>query len=380
MPRLIRVSHRTHGRFLLLAVALALLGAGCTRRAAPPTAPPPGGVYRSDDGGITFVQQVSLTTGGSLVRTQPREVAVTPADPNTFVMATSVGLFRTDDGADTWRRLPLSAREFLSVSIHPRNPQILLASGTTVSAQPRGVIFKSLTGGESWSIVFTAPSVVQQRGGILRRRVTAATTITTIAHDPHSPEVIVAGTNTGTVLVSTDGGVHWTTRTAFTQPLTSVKFSPFVPGHLVIRVADGRLLRSTDAGASFKETRIATDTSPNLGLGEQSERVFSLLFIRHPSGIGQRLLAGTDRGLFQSDDAGETWTVVPVPPAGTARVPIASLARAADGTLWAVSGFVLYSSTDQGATWRTSDIRLDAAIRFVIADPSNPRRLYLFFD
>jgi photosystem II stability/assembly factor-like uncharacterized protein len=65
------------------------------------------------------------------------------------------------------------------------------------------------------------------------------------------------------------------------------------------------------------------------------------------------ILAGGGTGignarLFRSDDAGASWNQIQV---STIPIAIADLEVAADGTVYAVNGPHLYSSTDQGLTW-----------------------------
>lgn len=375
-------------RLFLLAGVLALLGAGCVRRQQS-SGPPPGGIYRSDDQGSSFVQKVALSDGGHLARVRAREVAAVPAEPETLTLAAVDGLFRTATGGERWERVRVPLREVLSLAADPANPQALFVAGVSAAPAGRGVILKSLSGGETWTEVFVGPTSEEVRGTVFRRRQTVPTLITALAIDPLRPEVVFAGTSNGTLLVSADGGVSWKTEASFRQGLSSLKISPAVSGRLFIRLASGELLHSEDSGvtsAPAPASRRAATLRPEeksrtaLGLLQKSDPVHALLFLRPDASGREAVLAGTETGLYRSDDGGATWTVLPVPSTGgRADVSVQSLAQSADGTLWAASGFVLFSSRDGGTSWRASATPLQKSIRFIVADPVNRERLTLIF-
>lgn len=344
-------------------------------------ATPPGGVYRTDDGGVTFTQTVALADGTNLARARTREIAISPSAPATVVLVTDAGLFRTTTAGEQWVLLPLPAREVLSVSVHPRNADILVASVISRDPSGRGKMVKSLDGGRTWAEIFTAPAAEQEVGAIFRRRRQITTLLTTVAHDPTSPAVLVAGTNTGTLLGSPDGGIRWQTRQTFQQGITALKFSPALSGRLLIRLADGSLLRSADGGTTVERALVGRGSDQPLGFAPKPEVVHAVAFV--PPGEGraeETIMVGTQAGLYRSADGGVTWEALSLPPTGSAETPVTSLARSPNGTLWAASGFVLFSSSDGGNTWRATSPPLKNQIRFVAADPVNPSRLYLVFE
>ncbi len=388
------MERRPMRRLWVLAGAVAFLGVGCARQAAPPEPPPLGGIYRSDDGGVTFTQKVTLPRRqleilgrnaiSNLAQLTPRQVIIPNAEPETLYVVAAEGVYRSTTAGDTWERLIVPAREVFSLSVHPRNPNILLSAATSVFGT-RGKILKSLTRAVVWSDTFTAPTSAGETGTLLRRRRDIPTQITVVAHDSLAPQVVFAGTNTGVLLVSTDGGVRWKTRNAFHQGITGLEISPTVPGRMLLRLADGRLVHSSDGGITVNRSLIGKDANELSGLvaTEKPEVTHAVLFERPTNNGIETILAGTESGLFRSLDGGATWTQLPLPPSGipsgTVDTPVRSLAQSADGRLWATSGFVLLSSADGGTTWRASDTIIPQQIRFVVTDPVNPQRLYLFF-
>ena len=375
-------------RLLLLSGGLTLLGTGCVRDSRPESPPPPpGGVYRSDDGGITFVQKVARTDGGHLAGAQPRQVETVRANPDFLYLAADEGLFRTSSGGDQWERLAVPARDIFSVSVHPRNPQILLTAGSAPSPNDRGKIWKSLDEGKTWAEVFTAPTATVEVGTLVRRRREVRAMVTVVTHDARAPEVVYAGTSTGALLISTDGGIHWQTRRSFQQGITGLKVSPDAGALLFIRLTDGSLVRSSDGGTSGDLVRLGQTRDQKerddsgllpVGFGEPRDPAHAVLFLKPVEGRTP-MLVGTQSALYRSDDGGDTWTKLKLPSSGTVRTPVVSIAQSPNGTLWAASGAVLFSSTDDGNTWRALDTPLRAFLRFVVADPVHASRLYLAF-
>ncbi|TSC73138.1 MAG: hypothetical protein G01um101438_161 [Parcubacteria group bacterium Gr01-1014_38] len=375
-------------RLIVLLGAFPFVGAGCVRESGPQASPlPPGGIYRSDDGGITFFQKVLLADGGNLSAVRPRHVESARVAPDTLYLAADEGLFRTTSAGDRWERLAIPAGEVHGVSVHPRNPRILLAAGAAPAPNQRGKIWKSLDAGETWAEVFTAPTATVEVGALVRRRREVRAMVTVVAHDARSPEVVYAGTSTGALLVSTDGGIHWQTRRSFQQGITGLKVSPAAGALLLIRLTDGSLVRSSDGGTSGDLVRLGRTRDqrerddPGLlpvGFGEPRDPAHAVLFLKPVEGRTP-MLVGTQSALYRSDDDGDTWTKLKLPSSGTVRTPVVSIAQSPNGTLWAASGSVLFSSTDDGNTWRALDTPLRASLRFVVADPVHANRLYLVF-
>ncbi len=112
-----------------------------------------GGVFVSDDSGRSWTRLDP--TGFSLPTTA---IAVDPTNPRILYAVAASGVFRSDDGGDSWlprgeRDLPPNAVR--SVVIHPDNPLVLFASTSSGAG-----VYRSLDRGDSWAPYNTAfPSV-----------------------------------------------------------------------------------------------------------------------------------------------------------------------------------------------------------------------------
>ena len=358
-------------RLSVLLGAAVLLGVGCPRQGTTPTPLPPGGVYRSDDGGVTFHQKSRGEGGGDLTAVTPREVLVDPFEPATvYIAGDRFGLLRSTNAGELWEQVPTPTSVVTSVAVHPRNPNILYLAGAAQETPERSKLWKSFDRGKTWQEIYAEPVGGRATGGgVFRLRRTTVTAVMTIGVDPHSPEVLYAGSNSGALIASTDGGSTWSTRRTFVSGITGLKVSPDVPGRIYVRLSDGTLGRSDDGGRTAERLSIQ--------VGSVAASVVHAVLV--PARERDVVFVGTDHGLFRSTDTGGTWEVVPLPVSANQLVSVTTVTQSVDGTLWAGSNFNIYSSRDGGARWRVQQFGFGNPIRFVLTDPVDPKRLYAFF-
>ena len=291
------------------------------------------GLWRSLDGGETFTR----TCDGMFVECHVRALAVHPYEPRVLYLGSEQGLFRSDDGADSWNRVesPLNGLPIWSVLLLPGAPDVIVVG--TCPAR----LFRSGDGGRTWSdadarIRTDCPRIIHTR-------------VTALCAHPGDARKVWAGVEIDGVFRSHDGGNSWT---AVGQGLSSqdIHAMAYIP-------ETGRLLASTnnDVNVSFDDG----DTWRPLKLHET-------LPVRYFRGLTQRcdrpevvLLGngdappGTTGLVVRSLDGGVTWQPAQMP--GRANSTIWNFAvHAADPDLAyasSVSGEV-YRSVDAGATWQ----------------------------
>ena len=106
-----------------------------------------GGVFRSDDGGQSWRELMGAHNHSI------RAMAIAPSDHNVLVIAAVDGVFRSGDAGATWNRIspenPMaienhsSLKNFVSVAIDPQNPDVIYA-GT------QHLPWKTTDGGAHW--------------------------------------------------------------------------------------------------------------------------------------------------------------------------------------------------------------------------------------
>lgn len=304
-----------------------------------------GGVARSSDRGKTF--KVFEDLAGESVRA----LALAPSDPARIVAGTLTGVFASDDGGASWRRISPAGhpelRNVESVAVDPLDPEVVYAgtwhlpwktadggrrwraitagmiddsdvftlsfdarSRETVFATACTGIYRSRNGGALWSKLRGIP------GSSRRTRA--------FAQDRQRPDTLFAGTTEG-LWASDDGGASWFQRT---QQELVVNALVTLPGGTLLVGAEGAgVLRSTDHGRSFAPS--------NEGF---SARLVSQLVQDRPNG---RLIAAI------RNDRHHSGVLVAPRPDG----PWTKLAPGLEGReIWslAVSGADVYAGTDDG--------------------------------
>lgn len=329
-----------------------------------------GGVrlFRSRDGGVTF-QQIA-----SNVHSDWHGIAFDPTDPRRIVMGCDGGIFTSTNGGDSWRSLNngISATQFYpGIAVHPTNPGIVVGgtqdNGSIMSNGAlhwAGISF----GDGGWAMIdYTNPNLVltsSQFGNLQRhdlatrsfeplrtrfafqppfitpfildplnpRTVYAGTRAVEVSRDfgssftqlsPQfqgrisamavnrgSPQRFVVGTDAGFLGVSADGGAIWSTGTVVPRAVADVAYDPNDQLRFVVAWSGfnaPKLGLSTNGG--FNYTNI-TGNLPDIPVN-----AFTFTPQRN------RFFAGTDVGVFETTDGGQTWTLT----AGLPGVPVTDL-------------------------------------------------------
>lgn len=140
-----------------------------------------GWVCKSDDGGLSWTVVITQQVLAA-------SVATSALDPS-LVYAGGNGLYRSQDGGDNFTSLTssLPSSKVESIAIHPTNP-------LTAYVSTEAGIFKTNDGGDSWLWWSEQPSYLIQK----------------LIINHHNPEVqYIASHDCGGIHVSTDEGKHW---------------------------------------------------------------------------------------------------------------------------------------------------------------------------
>ncbi len=291
-------------------------------------------------------------------------IAAAPSDPRVvYAVPYGGGLFRSDDGGDTWASPSAAAsiRGYGRVTVSPADPQEVAMTSTNLPVPHFG---RSHDGGTTWERVTVGPPT--EVGGVIE-----------VVYDPADPARLYARTYSG-LFLSTDDGRSWR-RLAFAGSWVSRLYvDPQVPTRLLALVylpqGGTALLASGDRGATWIErissaflggfltfavdpvhagTIYLTDgvgllVSEDDGVTwhETARNLTGLTDLATtPSGA---LLAASYYGVERSTNRGETF--------GRLRAgdSINRLAVASDGTVYAAADSGIWRSTTDGATWSRS--------------------------
>ncbi|MGH7444641.1 MAG: WD40/YVTN/BNR-like repeat-containing protein [Longimicrobiales bacterium] len=185
-----------------------------------------GGVYRSDDGGTTWVPKNVGTRADFLPDRYPsygqcvHKLIVHPALPDRLYQQNHCGVYRSDDRGDSWVEITdgLPSDFGYGLATDPRNADVLFTipeesshMRTTVGGRLR--VYRTTNAGASWHALTDGLPQEHAYVSVLRDALT---------NDTHDPVGIYFGTSTGHVFASTDAGAHWRQIAAFLPKILSV--------------------------------------------------------------------------------------------------------------------------------------------------------------
>ena len=303
------------------------------------------GVFLSIDGGVEWTG-----VGGDLL-TKAHSVAIDPVDPNILYVGTwRLGYVSRDTGK-SWtlveKGMPLDS-DIFSMVIRPDNPSVVFGSACSG-------VYRSDDGLQTWTRLRVLPNKFTIRAQIIRL-------------DPTNFSRVYTGTTEG-LYVSENEGSSWTLLTSKDITVNAVQIDPSNSRRILIGTEYQGVLRSEDGGKTWlpsndgfihkqiswiqfdqdeKGTFFAGLQSGEGGwynrnvddgdwTQEQIEpgmRVFSFLIL--PEGAGR--LAGTPQGIFHKKNAAAPWEKLT---GATARRTVYSLAIDQGQK-------IIYAGTDQG--------------------------------
>lgn len=245
-------------------------------------------VYKSYDGGQRWT---SLRNGldDVTITSVVNQFVFDPSDSSHLFVATTMGVFESQNGGEAWQKRMDGMKEVLMVvtlALDPTRPNIMYA-GTS------GGVYKTYNRGMRWEKVnngLVSPEILQS---------SRALGVTVIQVDPHEPDTVYAATLNG-IYKSTNGAQSWT-RIAESLPdqmISAMILDRSTPGVIYVATREG-VHKSEDAGKSWK--------AMNNGLATLNVRSLA----QSPIDPKTWYVGTNGSGLYRSRDGGETWAGMP---------------------------------------------------------------------
>lgn len=245
-------------------------------------------VYKSYDGGQRWV---SLRAGldDVTISSVVNQFVFDPADNNHLFVATTMGVFESENGGELWQKRMDGMKEVLMVvtlGLDPSRPKILYA-GTS------GGVYKTVSRGLWWERINNG-LVVQDVNQTSR-----SLGVTVVDVDPHAPSNVWAATLSG-LYVSSDGGKVWKRIGASLpdQMISAMVLDRAVPNRIYVASRAG-IHRSDDGGKTW--------TAMNDGLATLNVRSLA----QSPVDSNVFYVGTNGSGLYRSDDGGAAWKGLP---------------------------------------------------------------------
>jgi photosystem II stability/assembly factor-like uncharacterized protein len=344
------------------------------------------GVFRTNDGGDTW-ERLSPANSSDIKNIE--SIAVDPKDPNTVYAGTWHLAWKTSDGGANWQHINkgmIDDSDVFSVIVDHDNPSVVFASACSG-------IYKSETAGNLFAKIQGIPFSAR------RTRV--------LKQDPTNENIVYAGTTEG-LWKSTDLGKVWKRVSNPEVVVNDVLIDPRDSNRVLLATDRSGVMASTDGASNWTTSNkgyahryvsaILTDNkdASTLYVGVVNDREYGGVFYSHDAGqhwlqkaagLGGKdvfalkqapsgmLVAGTNHGMFSLEHNASEWhpmnVVVVEHTAKTAGKGKGSRKAATTTTLtksqlesrvndlelgsgrWmAATTTGIYSSTDQGKTWK----------------------------
>jgi photosystem II stability/assembly factor-like uncharacterized protein len=347
-------------------VLVLFAGAGCSQPGTPAApAVGPTGMFRSDDNGEKWREINSLPTAKGIQSLNKLKVYRTfndPSDPDALYVSTrGQGLYYTYDLGETWRTAEALQNKFIySVAVNFKDK-------CTIYTTDGASIFKTTDCTRTWKTVYTHQISTDN--------------IVSVAIDYGNPDLLYALTRAGTVLVSTDGSDSWQTVKRLPFETVNLTSDPLVPRRIYVAGYEQGLVRSDDAGVTWKDLRKPLEKYAD------AKKFFRLVV--HPS-KKDTLFWVSKYGILRSSDAGVTWqelSLITAP--GTVDIYAFGIDPTNDANL-VFTGTTLgennqpvrstfYRSTDGGKSWVTKKLPTNTIPISMYIHPSGNGTLLMGF-
>ena len=339
------------------------------------------GVYKSQNSGVSWTK---LKNGLTWEARRTRDLKIDPSDHNTIYAGTTLGLFVSTDAGASWREL-VPDIVVNSIAVHPENSRIIL-----LGTDDAGVL-KSEDAGSTF---------VAANTGFTHRQIPALRSAP--KHRKTHYASVSSDGNHGGFFVLTDGGNRWQVHNQGLgdqaddiRAILPSELSPRVyagtPAGLYVSVpmeddwsvvkgtrdlavadltfADGDedgVFLATQKGVhhvDFKKSALKA-----LPIAVYKGKVDAILYDQS----SRQLFAGSDIGVFRSDDQGQTWEIKVK---GLPYSPINVLGQSGQ-RLFCGTRAGLFVSDDKGETWSKCDGVYPIDIAALRVNPENENKIF----
>ena len=281
------------------------------------------GVFRSTDAGKKW-ERIS-PVGDKEIR-NIESVAIDPRNTSSTYIGTWHLPWKTIDGGVTWKQTGYKAvgmiddSDIFGINVNPRNPDVVFINACSG-------IYRSSSAGEKWAKIPGIPF-------------SARRTYHLLVH-PSNPKVIFAGTSEG-LWRSKDDGKRWMLLTSKTLVIRSIVVTPDKPNRVLIATDDLGVRMSENLGDDFNDSNVGFIHRHVLAImPDQSERGRILASVFHD---------GSGGSVFGSSDGGQSWQSCST---GLAGRDVFTFYQMPDNpnVIYAGTNTGVYRSNDRGATW-----------------------------
>ncbi len=350
-------------------------------------------ILRSTNSGSTFETyfKIATSTKAKLGVADVLSIAFHPTKRDVIVVTTyDDGLFLNKNRLNEWTQVAFPPKQIYSFILDRSNPERIFASGVVSN---NGRIFRTEDEGKAWRAVYAEPGT--------------GTYVSALAQDPQNQNLILAGTNVGTIVRSTDGGDTWKNVGGTISGVAgNFSFDSTLKSFAYLLMKKGKVYYSRDGGVSWSDweevkmqeirdlnayasklssagdrggATAARDQATALQERNRTERTPSnlLSIVADPNKTGV-VYASATNGLYRSVDYGKFWKKINIIESAE-KFPIPSIAISPSDSneISFVSGKSFYRSTNNGATWAVVPLDNNRDASFIAYNPLDTSLIFI---
>jgi photosystem II stability/assembly factor-like uncharacterized protein len=275
--------------------------------------------------------------------------------PNTLLVASHIGLYRTSDGGKSWSEVAggsgqlmdgLMIYKLTQSPVEPKRVYALAGYRPENKAAAKGDlgIYLSDDTGQTWKLVTTLSAFPNS----------ALFTIAAGAGSAGQVFAVVPNVGAKGLYMSDDAGAHWRQQPDLpTDSINGLVADPARAGRLWVYSVSSGLYSTNDDGGHWK-------TAQGMRGG-----VFSIAV------AAQMVYAVGDSGLFVSKDGGASFA----PANGDVAFTAVASSPATPATAYALTGTAVYMSSDSGASWKQTG-PISRQPSYLTVDPASAATAY----
>lgn len=332
-------------------------------------APRDGGVFKSDDGGLTWQQKINLTpppgskpgTKMDISRLNILSLAVDRNDDKiVYAGSEGSGLFRSPDQGENWEMfnnegMPGNAT-IHDIAIDPKDSKKMYVAD--VSPEGKGRVLKSEDGGQKWEQTYI--------------NLVARDLVTDIQVDPYDSSVVYIITSADGILQSVNYGRSWTLLRRFRKGVSNLVINPRDTRVIYVTAHEEGIFKSIDKGASWGNL---IENLRSFEVNPGTEFKSMQIDPQNPN----TLYLGYIDGMFRTDDGGNTWQKVNIltPPQV---LPINSISineNNSKNIYYTINSEVYLTNSNAASNWVVRHLPTARILQGLTINQKNPNIIYV---
>ncbi len=322
-------------KILISLIAISLLGVSCNLGQKTVKV----GIIKTANGGVDWQPANKIVNNEKTLLTKSiSQLKFSNNGEKIFASSFDGGLYSTEDAGENWAEV-LSGVIIYDFAIDPNDDKNMYAASYLAD---RGRLISTKDGGKSWTEVYSDAG--------------SKNPVRAVAINPNNSSEVMIGLAKGALIQSSDSGTSWRLINNYNDRINRIHWQSNSEVYVVVNKTG--VFRSIDNGNSFtqisKSLVAPSDRSKSTLFSTKDIKDYRQLAI-DPSNTSALWLT-TNKGLFRSNDGGNRWNYVSMPFRQVDASPFAvAVAPTSSSVLYVSSNYIIFKSIDGGINWSSSN-------------------------